>query len=228
MSYRSGPGGEPLTQRAGSRSCRDIGSTHRADSRSEESASPTKCRDRSSISLVRGLGAGDKMADGGSRGRAVSGCPVFSGQRARVLRDAPARSRRRCLGVLEPAGGEQGIEAVRLAAGDVLLRVVGAVGEPSVVFVSNYDRGSHVCNLGSASGHAALQRSGRDRVRPRSGVRHRRDLGHESGRHEGAASYFWRAESRSALGAERKDTCVRARALPLCYGCIGGQPADSL
>jgi len=31
--------------------------------------------------------------------------------------------------VLEPAGGEQGIEAVCLAARDVLFRVVAAVGE---------------------------------------------------------------------------------------------------
>lgn len=35
----------------------------------------------SSLSLVRGRGAGDMMVDGGSRGRAVSGRPVFCGQR---------------------------------------------------------------------------------------------------------------------------------------------------
>ena len=35
----------------------------------------------SSLSLVRGLGAGDMMVDGDSRGRAVSGRPVFCGQR---------------------------------------------------------------------------------------------------------------------------------------------------
>ena len=35
----------------------------------------------SSLSLVRGRGAGDMMVDGDSRGRAVSGRPVFCGQR---------------------------------------------------------------------------------------------------------------------------------------------------
>jgi hypothetical protein len=35
----------------------------------------------SSLSLVRGAWAGDMMVDGGSRGRAVSGRPVFCGQR---------------------------------------------------------------------------------------------------------------------------------------------------
>lgn len=35
----------------------------------------------SSLSLVRGRGAGEMMVDGDSRGRAVSGRPVFCGQR---------------------------------------------------------------------------------------------------------------------------------------------------
>ena len=47
----------------------------------------------SSLSLVRGLGAGDMMVDGDSRGRAVSGRPVFCGQRR-----ASARARHGAFG----------------------------------------------------------------------------------------------------------------------------------
>src|SRR3954453_20261750 len=47
----------------------------------------------SSLSLVRGRGAGDMMVDGDSRGRAVSGRPVFCGQRC-----AGARSRHGAFG----------------------------------------------------------------------------------------------------------------------------------